>query len=256
MDLGLKNQVALVTGAGSQIGFGKATALTFAKEGCDVIVNDIDLVEAEKTATEIEALGRKTMAIKADVSNGDEVDAMAKTALEKFGRIDILVNNAGVYSGGPFHLQNEQDWHINVDINLKGTWYCTKAVLPQMLEHKSGKIVNFSSNGARIGFPNGALYDAAKLGIVGITRALAAEVGPSGIRVNCISPGMGDTNFQRRLGIKAGPDERKSRYMATVPLRRLATTQDIANMVVFLCSEASSYVTGQTFGVDGGDFRV
>jgi 3-oxoacyl-[acyl-carrier protein] reductase len=253
MELGLNNKIALVTGAGSQIGFGKAIAVSFAREGCDVVVTDVDIAGAEKTAAEIEALGRKALAIKADVSNGDEVNSMVKSGLAKFGKIDILVNNAGVTSGGPFHLQNEEKWHINVEINLKGTWYCIKAVLPQMLERKSGKIVNFSSNGARIGFPNGSLYAAAKAGVVGMTRSLAAEVGPSGINVNCISPGMGNTNFQV---IAHTTEEQKERFKATVPLRRLATTQDIANMAVFLSSDAASYVTGQTFAVDGGDYRL
>lgn len=253
MELGLKGKVALVTGAGSQIGFGKGISLAFAKEGCDVIVNDIDLEGARKTASDVEALGCKSLAIKADVSNWDEVDAMVKTALAKFGRIDILVNNAGIIAQGPLHLQTEEDWHINVEMNLKGTWYCTKAVLPQMLERKSGKIVNFSSDAARIGFPNSSLYCAAKEGIVGMIRALAAQVGPSGINVNGISPGMGDTGFQVRTGTT---DERKEMYKASNPLRRVCTPQDIANMVVFLSSDAASYVTGQTISVNGGDYRL
>jgi 3-oxoacyl-[acyl-carrier protein] reductase len=253
MDLGLNEKVALVTGAGSQIGFGKTIAETFAREGCDVIVNDINLQEVEKTAVVIRGMGRRAIAIKADVRDYQEVQAMVKKALAELGKIDILINNAGAYLAGPFHTQTEEHWHINIDICLKGTWNCTRAVLPHMLERKSGKIVNMSSNGARIGFPNGSTYAAAKLGLVGMTRSLAAEVGPAGINVNCISPGMGDTNFQRAAGVT---EEAKQRFKANVPLRRLLAPQDIANMVVFLSSQAAGYVTGQTIGVDGGDFRV
>jgi 3-oxoacyl-[acyl-carrier protein] reductase len=253
MDLGFKGKVALVTGAGSQIGFGKAICLSLAKEGCDIIATDIDLEGAQKTAAEVEALGRKAMALKADVTSGDEVNDMVKTALGKFGRIDILVNNAGTASGSPFAEATEEHWHINVDINLKGMWHCTKAVLPQMLERKSGKIVNLSSGAARIGFPYAALYCAAKAGIMGLTRSLAAEVGPSGINVNGLAPGMGDTGFQ--IAIKSTPEDKKH-FISTVPLGRLTTAQDIANAVVFLASDAASDITGQTINIDGGDNRI
>jgi 3-oxoacyl-[acyl-carrier protein] reductase len=253
MDLGLQGKVAMVTGAGSQIGFGKAIALALARDGCDIIATDIDLEGTQKTVAEVEALGRKAMALKADVTNSDEVNAMVKTALEKFGRIDILVNNAGTAKSVSLTDATEEHWHINVDINLKGTWYCTKAVLPQMLERKSGKIVNLSSGAARIGFVNSSLYCAAKAGIMGLTRALAAEVGPSGINVNGIAPGMSDTSFQIAIG--ATPKD-KEFFISMVPLRRLTTPQDIANMVVFLVSDAASDITGQTINVDSGDNRI
>lgn len=253
MNLGLKGKVALVTGAGSQIGFGKAIALALAKDGCDIIATDIDLEGAKKTAAEVEALGHKAMALKADITNGDEVNEMVKTALAKFGKIDILVNNAGTAKGSPFAEATEEHWHINIDINLKGTWYCTKAVLPQMLKRKSGKIVNLSSGAARIGFVNSSLYCAAKAGVIGLTRALAAEVGPSGINVNGIAPGMSDTGFQ--VAVNATPQQ-KEYFISTVPMRRITTQQDIANMVVFLVSNAASDITGQTINVDGGDNRI
>jgi 3-oxoacyl-[acyl-carrier protein] reductase len=254
MELGLKGKVALVTGAGSQRGFGKGIALALAKEGCDVIIGDINLEGAQKTAAEVEALGVKAMALKADITSNEEVNNMVKAGLEKFGRIDILVNNAGATGHGkPIYEGTEEDWHINVDINLKGPWYCIKAVIPQMLKRKSGKIINFSSGVVRIGFPDAAPYTAGKAGILGLTRALAAEVGPSGINVNAIAPGMGDTNLLDDYGLS---DEDKQAYAESVPMRRLTTPQDIGNMVVFLASDAASDITGQTIQVDGGAVRL
>ena len=247
MDLGLKDRVALVTGAGSQIGFGKAIALTLAKEGCDVIVNDINLQGAEQTAAEVRTLGRKAIAIKADIRKRDEVDSMVKTALAQFGKIDILVNNAGTPGIGP--PTSEEVWDINVNINFKGTWYVTNAVVPHMLERKYGKIVNFSSAVARSG--TGGLYAAAKEAVIGLTKTSARQLGPSGINVNGIAPGMGDTGFQ--VIVKATP-EMKQRYTSMVPMRRLTTPQDIANTVAFLVSDVSSDITGQTIQVDGGDY--
>ncbi len=247
MDLGLKDKVALVTGAGSQIGFGKAIALTLAREGCDVVVNDINIEGAEQTAAEVRALGRKALAIKADIRNKDEVDNMVKTALKEFGRIDILVNNAGAPGIGP--PTSEEVWDINVNINFKGTWYVTNAVIPHMRERRSGKIVNFSSSVARSG--TGGLYAAAKEAVIGLTKSWARELGPLGINVNGIAPGMGDTGFQ--IAAKATP-EQKQRFISTVPMRRLTTPQDIANTVAFLVSDVSSDITGQTIQVDGGDY--
>lgn len=249
MDLGLKDKVALVTGAGSQIGFGKAIALTLAREGCDVIVNDINIEGAEQTAAEVKALGRKAMAIKADIRNKDEVDNMVKTALEEFGKIDILVNNAG--APGAWPPTSEEAWDVSVNINFKGTWYVTNAVIPHMRERKSGKIVNFSSSIARSGI--GGLYAAAKEAVIGLTKSWSRELGPLGINVNGVAPGMGDTGFQ--IAAKATP-EQKQRFISTVPMRRLTMPQDIANTVAFLVSDVSSDITGQTIQVDGGDFMV
>jgi 3-oxoacyl-[acyl-carrier protein] reductase len=250
MDLGLKGKIAVVTGSGSQIGFGKGIALALAKEGCDIVAADIDLEGAKKTAAEVEALGRKALAVKVDISDFDQVDKMAKAALDKFGKVDILVNNAGTSRDTPFLNLTEQHWHFNVEINLKGTWYCTKALLPQMLARKKGKIVNLSSAAAFKGFPTATLYSAAKAGIVGFTISLAAEVGPSGINVNCIAPGMGDTGL---MAIAGATEEMKKGFASSVPMRKMTTPQDIANAVLFLVSDSSVDITGQTIHVDGGD---
>jgi NAD(P)-dependent dehydrogenase (short-subunit alcohol dehydrogenase family) len=248
MDLGLKGKVALVTGAGSQIGFGKGIAVTLAKEGCDVIVNDVNLEGAEQTAAEIQALGRKAMAVKANVSNSAEVNDMVKAAMAEFGRIDILVNNAGVSTvPKPFVETTEADWDRDINVNLKGVFICTKAVLPQMLERKSGKIINISSNGARTGKEYVTVYCAAKAGVMVFTKGMAAELASSGINVNAIAPGVGNTGFALQA-----PPEFLEQIVATVPLARFTTPQDIGSMAAYLASDVASDITGQTFSVDGG----
>lgn len=253
MDLGLKGKVALVTGAGSPIGFGRTIALTLAEEGCDIIVNDINFEDAQKTAAEVEALGRKAIAIQADVTKSAEVNDMVKTALEKFGKIDILVNNAGATPPMiPFVEQNEADWDKSIDINLKSQLICAKVVLPQMLERKSGKIVNISSGGAKKCGPLGESYVAAKAGVIAFSKSLALEVIASGINVNCIAPGWAKTN----LGKDNTPPEVRERineiFLAETPIGRPTVPQDIANMVAFLASDVSSDAVGQTFSIDGG----
>ncbi len=248
MDLGLKGKVALVTGAGSQIGFGKGIAMSLAKEGCDIIVNDVDLEGAKQTVAEVEALGRKAIAVKADVSSSAEVNTMVKTALAEFGKIDILVNNAGAVTQlKPFIEKSEADWDADININFKGVLNCTKAVLGDMISRQSGKIINISSNGARTGAANVAVYCAAKAAVMVFTKGLAAEVATSGINVNCIGPGPGDTGF----ALKAPPGFLE-KIMAMVPLGRSTTPQDIGNTVVFLASDVSSDILGQTLSVDGG----
>ena len=268
MELGLKNKVALVTGAGSQIGFGRGIASCLAEEGCNVVVVDIDLDGAKKTVAELEARGGSAMAQQADITNAAEVNNMVKAVLDKFGRVDILVNNAGKISVPTLIEATGKDWHINIGINLKGTWRCCQAVLPKMIEQKSGKIVNISSvikysfvstvssmvesgRPARVGT---TLYLAGKAGIIGFTRSLAAEVGPSGINVNAIVPGLGDTGLYTELGGLA-PMIKES-FEANTPIRKLTEPQDIGNAVVFLVSDASIDITGQTIQVDSGDTMV
>jgi 3-oxoacyl-[acyl-carrier protein] reductase len=248
MDLGLKGKVALVTGAGSQIGFGKGIALTLAREGCDIIVNDVDIEGAKKTAAEVKSLGRKAMAIKADVSNSAEVNDMVKTALRQFGKIDILVNNAGVCTPPkPFIEMTEAECDRDINVNLGGMLNCTRAVLSHMISRKSGRIISISSDAAKMGGANIAVYGAAKAGIMVFSKGLAAEVAASGINVNAIAPGPGDTGFALHA-----PPEFLEKVTTMIPLGRTTTPQDIANMVAFLASDVSSDITGQTISVDGG----
>jgi 3-oxoacyl-[acyl-carrier protein] reductase len=253
MELGLKGKVAIVTGAGSQIGFGKGIALALAKEGCKIVIADINLKGAKQTAADIEEFGEKAIAVKTDVTNLAEVNEMVKLGTEKFGDIDILVNNAGITRNSALVESTEDHWHINVETSLKGTWYCTRAVLPQMIKRKHGKIINLSSGAARIGFTDSALYLAAKSGIIGFTRALAVELGRSGINVNAVAPGLGDTGLWGGTG---APPETIKGFLATVPMGKITTPQDIGNMVVFLASDVSVDITGQTIQVDGGSCRV
>jgi 3-oxoacyl-[acyl-carrier protein] reductase len=223
MDVSLKNKVAIVSGAGSQTGFGRGIALALGKEGCNVIVVDMDLEGAKKTAAELKTLGRDVIALKADVTSSEEVNAMVKAGMAKFGKIDILVNNIGRTRMSPFTETTEEDWNINVDTQLKGMWYCCKAVLPHMLERKNGRIISLASTPAVRGLPGASLYSAGNTAIIGMTKALAPEVGFAGISVNVVMvPGTDDVDSN-------SPEQ-----------------QDIANVVVFLASEAGSDITSQT----------
>jgi NAD(P)-dependent dehydrogenase (short-subunit alcohol dehydrogenase family) len=257
MDLNLTGKVALITGAGSQIGFGHATAVTMAKEGCDVVVNDINLDGAEKTAAEIRALGRKAIAVKADVGNSSQVREMVMNALGEFGKIDILVNNAGAGgAGGPIHLTREEDWETTISLLFKGVMNCTKAILPQMLERKYGKIVNIASGLGRTGSPNNSVYASCKGAIITFTKSVAAEVADKGINVNCVCPGLSTTNFLRGPDGKIRGPEMVESVRQSLPLKRLTEPQDIANMVTFLVSDVTSDVVGQTISVNGGNSMI
>jgi len=250
MDLALKGKVALVTGAGSQKGFGKAIALTLAKEGCDVIVCDVDHEGVKKTAAEIQNLGRKSLAMKMDITDSFEVKSVVGEALKQFKVIDILVNNAGAISSvGQFVDKPEQEWNRDIELNLKGAMNCAYAILPQMIARKSGKIINISSIGGTIGIPNTVGYASAKAGIIGFTRNLGVEVAPLGINVNSVAPGMALTNF----GGGAPPPDLLEKSLATIPTRRINEPQDVANAVVFLASDAARNIVGQNLGVDGGE---
>lgn len=250
MDLKLEGKVALVTGAGSQVGFGKGIALALAQYGCNVIVNDVDKAGAEKTAAEIAALGRQSLAIKADVTSVAEVKEMVATALKKFGRIDILVNNAGRTTPPmPFVNTPEKNWEIVFNLNVFGVFHCTKAVLPQMIERKYGKIINISSGAGFSGSPRFIHYGASKAAVMAFTHGLAREVIGSGINVNSVAPGVGDTNFLVTGGF---PEGELNRAVATVPTGKSTTPQEVGDMVAYLASDVSRNVVGQVFAIDGG----
>jgi NAD(P)-dependent dehydrogenase (short-subunit alcohol dehydrogenase family) len=247
MELGLKGKVALVTGAGSQIGFGRAIAVSLAKEGCDVAVNDINLEEVQKTADEIKQLGVKSLVVKADVTSGKEWKTMVKTVQDTFGRIDILVNNAGGCTPPrPFLEMAESDWDFDININLKSTMHGTGTVLPYMIEQKSGKIVNITSGAGIHGGMFTSGYAAAKAGIIAFSMSVAKEVAPEGININCVSPGIADTGFARNA-----PPGLIENAAKSAPVRRLTTPQDVANSVVFLASDAASDIVGQIIVVTG-----
>ncbi len=243
MDLKLKDKVALVTGTGSQIGYGKGIALTLAQEGCDIISADIDFEGAVQTAKEVEAAGRKALAAKVDVRNRDEVDDMVSKALEKFGKIDILINNAGVSSQWkPFVEMTRADWDYDVQVNFYGQMNVAHAVLPHMISRKCGRIINTSGGQ---GIPGISMYGAAKGAIVQWTRALAREVAPLGIIVSVYSPGLGAT------GLTVNDPREMENLAKTMPMGRLCTPQDVGPFVAFMASELSNYFVG-SFGGGGG----
>jgi NAD(P)-dependent dehydrogenase (short-subunit alcohol dehydrogenase family) len=249
MDLGLKGKIALVTGAGSQIGFGKAISLTLAKEGCDIAVNDINLADAEKTAAEVRKLGRKAIAVKADIIKKAEIQEMVKKVLAEFGKIDILVNNAGgIHPQGGFLEQKEEIWDKDFNLDIKGPMLVSQAVLPNMIEHKSGKIINISSSVPKMAFPNVSSYAMSKAAIYVFTRGLAGNVIKQGITVNSVAPGWSITNFDKT----APPEELIKKFTPHTPIGRGTTTQDIANTVAFLASDVSADIVGQVICVDGG----
>jgi 3-oxoacyl-[acyl-carrier protein] reductase len=247
MDLGLKGKVAIVTGVGSQIGFGKGIALVLAKEGCNIVGCDIDLEGAEKTAAEVRDTGSRAIVVKVDITSRADVDNMVKAALEQFGWIDILVNNAGG-STPPrnFAEASEEDWDKDIEVNLKGAVNCTRAVIPYMISQKSGKIVSISSVGGITGVPTGTAYGAAKAGIINFTTSLQQEVAESGINVNCIAPGLGNTAFY----VQFGPEwNERTKTMAAAG--KTTTPEEMGNAVAFLASDVSKRIMGQCLRVSG-----
>jgi 3-oxoacyl-[acyl-carrier protein] reductase len=250
MDLGLKGKVAMVTGVGSQKGYGKGIALVLAEEGCDLVLCDVDIEGANQTAAEVKALGRKALACKVDVTNSSEVNAAVKKALDEFGRIDILVNNAGAMTPHKLFVEKtESEWDRDIDINLRGVMYCTRAVMDQMIARRSGKIVNITSIGLRKSNPCGSVYNAAKGAVAALSRVLAVELAQHGINVNCVAPGMGLTNFAGGNPPKGVIDSIKER----IPAQRATEPRDIGNAVAFLASDVSNDIIGQSLGVDGGE---
>lgn len=248
MDLKLTDKIALVTGTGSQIGFGRGIAIFLAEEGCDIISVDMDLEGARKTAEAVKGLGRKSLALKTDLTKKEEVDEAVKTALAEFCRIDILVNCAGRATGiTPFTMSTAEQWDIDIDTNLKGTIRFTHAVLPHMIERKYGKIVNFSTHAAEqpTGLAGTGPYCAARAGVTVFSKTLSGEVGPEGINVNVIAPGPGATNFHRG----SGAPEMAGFVDHLAEIGKAVLPKDIAYAVGFLVSDVSSKVSGQTIVV-------
>jgi NAD(P)-dependent dehydrogenase (short-subunit alcohol dehydrogenase family) len=252
----LKDKVALVTGSAN--GMGRGIAHKFAEEGCDLIINDLSLDAAQKVAEEIKSLGRKAIAVKADITKSAEIEKMMEAAIKAFGRIDILVNNAGGVPGtaGRGNSDNitAEEWDRVVDLNLKGPFLVTMFVLPVMKKNRYGKIIFISSMGAVSPCVSVLHYHTAKAGILGLTINLAFELAPQNIFVNAIVPGPVDTTFWDAL-VPAGP-EREALFSAIsqkeVPLERIGRPDDIAGPALFLASGLSNYVTGQIIYAAGG----
>ncbi|MEM3703470.1 MAG: 3-oxoacyl-ACP reductase FabG [Candidatus Bathyarchaeia archaeon] len=244
MDLGLKNKVALVTGAAK--GIGRAIAIEFAKEGANVAVNDV--VDSSMVSEEIERMGRKSVPIKADVSNMHEVEQMFSKTVETFGRIDVLVNNAGINRDAMIHKMSLEDWDAVINVNLKGTFNCSKVAAKYMMEQKYGRIINISSVMGQMGNIGSANYVASKAGIIGLTKALALELARYGdITVNAVAPGFVNTEMTWRV-----PEKILKSFLERIPLRRVAEPEEISRLVVFLASDAAKYITGQVIAINGG----
>jgi 3-oxoacyl-[acyl-carrier protein] reductase len=247
----LFNKVALVTGSGQ--GMGESVAKLFAQEGAKVVVNDINKSQAERVAEEIRKEGKEALAIQTDVTKAKEVSPMVETTLKEFKTIHILINNVGILRPTKIEEISEEEWNLVIDVNLKGTFLCSKAVLPIMKRNRYGKIVNFSSSaGKSVSTVGGAHYTAAKAGILGFTRHMAKEVAPYGINVNSVCPGLIDTEMVRA---NCSSEQLKA-YEESFPISRLGTPEEVAQLVLFLVSNESSYITGASLDINGGDLMV
>jgi 3-oxoacyl-[acyl-carrier protein] reductase len=241
----LTGKCALVTGSGR--GIGREIAFALARAGCDIGVSDIDEASARATAEEIRALGRKTIALKANVALAADVGAMFEAFLKEFGKVDILVNNAGITRDGLIMRMKEEDWDLVLNINLKSAYLCCKEAARPMMKASQGKIVNIASVVGMMGNAGQANYSASKAGLIGLTKTLAKEFASRNICVNAVAPGFIQTAMTDKL-----TDEQKQKLAAYIPLAKLGQPRDVANAVLFLCSPLADYVTGQVLPVDGG----
>jgi 3-oxoacyl-[acyl-carrier protein] reductase len=271
MDLNLKGKIAIVTGAGR--GIGRAIALTFAREGAYVAVNDIDADVINDVTKEIVSLGSRALSVRADVTKPDQVGTMVSQTLDEFGKVDVLVNNAGIYydAAGPiardlFIETSSEEWHKEIDVILYGTLNCIKAVIDHMVKQKSGKIINISSDVGRSSIMGvkASIYSAAKAGVIGLTKSIAMEVASFGININAVCPGLVKTT---RASMAEKEKETKSKenkvyenvekiLLEAIPLGRLGEPDEISKLVVFLGSDAASWITGQTYSINGGQMMI
>ncbi len=249
----LDGRVAIVTAAGGA-GIGQATARRFAQEGAQVVISDAHVRRVQEVAESISAdCGREVPGLAVDVRDTEQVTSMVDATLERFGRIDILMNNAGINRLVPIWQMDEETWRLVTDINLTGTFHCTRAVLPHMIERKAGAIINMASVVGWFGSADGeAHYAAAKAAVMGFTRAVAAEVGQYGVRVNAIAPGLIYNEFLERIY----PKDFFERFVKRVPLGRAGEPRDVADVALFLASDLSRYITGEVICVSGGAFMA
>jgi 3-oxoacyl-[acyl-carrier protein] reductase len=245
----LKEKVAIITGAGQ--GIGRAYAHRFAREGAHVVIADINEGTTNEVAQEVQNLGAKAVAVETDVSHLDSVLAMVERTIEEFGRVDVLINNASIFSAikmKPFEKIDLEEWNRLMSVNLTGTFLCCQAVSPHMRERKQGRIINISSGTVLSGRPWYAHYVTSKAAIIGLTRALANELGSDNITVNTIMPGPTQTEIPRET---VSPEQARE-FIAAQAISRRETPEDLVGTAIFLASEDSAFITGQSINVDGG----
>ncbi|MEP3636345.1 MAG: 3-oxoacyl-ACP reductase FabG [Paracoccaceae bacterium] len=244
-----QNKVALVTGASR--GIGGAIAIGLARRGYDLALNDIETAKSDLTtvAADIKETGQRTETFLADVSNKAQVDHMAADVLNAFGQVDAIVNNAGILIAGELDALPENVWDAVMDVNAKGSFLVTQAFLPSMKARKYGRIVNIASIGGKHGAPEQAHYSASKAAVMGFSRVLAQEVGPLGITVNCVCPGIILTDMGR---VNLEDPQVREAWQAKTALARIGNPEDVVGPVAFLASDDAGFVTGQTLNVDGG----
>jgi len=245
----LEGRVAFVTGAAQ--GIGRAIALALAEDGADLVLGDLNLEKLEATAREVEGLGRKALALHLDVSSSDSVQAAVAKTLETWGKIDILVNNAGITKDNLVLRMKPQDWDAVLGVNLNGAFHCIRTVLPGMVKQRYGRIVNIASVVAQSGNPGQANYIASKAGVIGLTKAVASEVGSRNITVNAVAPGFIATAMTEKL-----PEAVRERMLTLIPVGRMGTDRDVARGVRFLVSEEAGYITGHVLNINGGMYMA
>ena len=244
----LEGQIALITGAGrAGKGIGRSIALRLAKEGAKIAIADFVPEAADAVAKEVVDMGGEALAVYGSVSSPEDVESMVQATVDRFGKIDILVNNAGITRDNLLVRMTEQEWDMVLDTNLKGVFNCTKSVAKLMMRERKGKIVNMASVMGITGNAGQANYSASKGGVIALTKTTAKELGSRGVNVNAVAPGFIQTVMTEEM-----PEDAKANIANGIPLKRLGTPDDVAEVVLFLCSEASSYITGQVIAVDGG----
>ena len=241
----LANQVAIITGGAR--GIGREIALAFAREGADLALFDVNPEQLEATAGELRELGHRAEGLLVDVTDGKQVEDGVAKVLDKLGRIDILINNAGITKDGLLIRMDDAQWDRVLNINLKGTFLCTRAVAKHMLKQRRGRIVSIASIVGIIGNPGQANYAASKAGIIGMTKSVAKELASRGITCNAIAPGFVKTEMTEAM-----PEEAKQRLQSAIPMGMLGEPRDVAQAALFLVSEAARYITGHVLVVDGG----
>lgn len=241
----LQDKVAVVTGSGQ--GIGRSIALTLAREGADVVISDVVRETGEGVVKEIEAMGRRSTFIPCNVSDPEDAKSLVDKTVEAMGRIDILVNNAGVTRDGLAMRMSDADWDLVLSINLKGPFNCSRAAMRPMMKQRYGRIINIASIVGVIGNAGQANYSASKGGLIALTKTLARELASRNITVNAVAPGFIRTKMTEVLD-----DKVKEQLFAQIPLGKLGEAEDVANAVLFLASDLSAYVTGQTINVNGG----